>query len=568
MNCDEIPECNEEEMDCEESPECNEEEEECPGIVVCQDGDDSCVASTGFINPNPLPDNTIMTVEKSAAHQAARFLSQATFGASYPLITQVAAIGEDAWLETQLQQPVGYLMPQVEFVASRAYATGQEELVEQAIGDPFAITTHAWWTQVMTSPDLVRQRVAFALSEIFVVSSRVEVLFDSPHAMAQYYDTLLKHSTGNFRDLLKDISLTPAMAVYLSHLNNAKADEVNGTFPDENYAREVMQLFSIGLFELNPDGSRKKDQNGNDIPTYNQDDIREFAKIFTGLSLNTEEGFGFVPDGNTDFREHAVTMKPLKMFDAFHSDGEKRLLNGTLVPAGQTGMQDIDAAIDNLFNHPNVGPFIGKQLIQRLVKSNPSPAYIARVTAAFNGQNAGVRGDMKAVIRAILMDPEARTSPASAAQTDGRLREPFMRLVRLSRSFDANTPDRYYSAEGYEVLERIKQYVFWSPSVFNFFLPSYSPNGELKDAELVAPEFQITNASTIIEIKNLVSQWVDTGRIEERNGRLAGETVSFEYEIALANNADALLDHLDTVLTYGTLRTFSRSFSSRPRTRT
>ena len=191
------------------------------------------------------------------------------------------------------------------------------------------------------------------------------------------------------------------MAIYLSHLNNAKADPATGTFPDENYAREVMQLFSIGLFELNPDGSRKQDANGQDIPTYGQNEIREFAKIFTGLSMDIEgEGFGSVPCCNPDFYEHARDMKPLKMNEAYHSTGEKHLLNGFVVPAGQTGMQDIDAAIDNLFNHPNVGPFIGKQLIQRLVKSNPSPAYISRVTAAFNGETTGVRGDMKAVIQA------------------------------------------------------------------------------------------------------------------------------------------------------------------------
>ena len=517
---------------------------------------------TGYENPNPVPDPTPFSVEPQAANKAARFLSQATLGADYPLVTLVASMGESAWLESQFVEPAGYLFPYTDYLIKLAADSEIDGEYTEVYGGPESFHMHAWWTQVMTSPDIVRQRMALALSEIFVISSNVEIIGESPYVITQYYDTLLQHSFGNFRDLLKAISLNPAMAIYLSHLNNEKANPETGRFPDENYAREVMQLFSIGLFELNPDGSRRKDESGNDIPTYGQAEIREFAKIFTGLAMDVpDEGFGVVPCCNDGFYEHARDMKPLVMFDDFHSSGEKRLLNGAVVPAGQTGMQDIDSAIDNLFNHPNVGPFIGKQLIQRLVKSNPSPAYVARVSAAFNGENGAARGDMKAVIRAILLDPEARSGDAEAEANSGeagevvagRLREPFVRLVRLARTFGATTPDRNFAAQGYEIAPTLKQYVFFSPSVFNFFQPGYSPNGEVRDAGLVAPEFQIVNASTVIEIKNLVDRWLQTGRFDERVGQLAIETVSFERELSLAADPDALIAHLNTIMTYGRL---------------
>lgn len=552
-DCDEEREqkCSEDEEGCddEREQECSEDEED------CDEGDQPTVTS-GYVNPNPAPNLTIVEVSRDAANKASRFLNQATLGANYPTVTQVADLGEAAWLEKQFDQPIGYIFPYTHYLLEQQDQLGEEQ---EPFGAPFKFHMHGWWTQVMTSPDLVRQRVAVALSEIFVISSNLETLGESPYAFTQYYDTLLKHSFGNFRDLLKDISLNPAMAIYLSHLNNEKANPETGTFPDENYAREVMQLFSIGLFELKPDGSRKKDSDGQDIPTYGQDEIREFAKIFTGLAMETEdnEGFGVGVCCNEQFLVHVIDMKPLKMYDNFHSQGEKKLLNSTIVPAGQTGMQDIDAAIDNLFNHPNVGPFIGKQLIQRLVKSNPSPAYVSRVTEAFNGNDNTPRGDMKAVLRAILLDPEA-TEIASNNYSEGRLREPFLRLLRLARSFNATTPDNTFAAEGMGVRNKIQQYVFYAPSVFNFFQPGYSPNGEIRDANLVAPEFQITNAVTIIEIKNLVQRWLMTGRFDNQIGQLAPENVDFQYELSIADNSDALLDHLDTVMTYGTLSSNTR----------
>ena len=240
--CDAFRECEEDEQECQELPECDTQEEECEEFPECDSQEEACEefhqnVSTGYENPNPLPDSTEMVVEQSAANNASRFLAQATLGADYATISQVASFGEDMWLESQFQQPPGYLFPYIDHLFKR-----QEELDEQypdsdLLGGPLSFHMHAWWTQVMTSPDLVRQRIAMALSEIFVVSSNVEIIGESPYMVSQYYDTLIKHSFGNFRDLLKDISLNPAMAIYLSHLNNEKADPSRGTYPDENYAR-------------------------------------------------------------------------------------------------------------------------------------------------------------------------------------------------------------------------------------------------------------------------------------------------------------------------------------------
>nr|MDJ0939096.1 DUF1800 family protein [Woeseiaceae bacterium] len=402
----------------------------------------------------------------------------------------------------------------------------------------------SWWHNTVTARDELRQRVAFALSEIFVVSDNVDTLQIFPSALAGYYDMLLNNSFGNFRDLLYDVSMHPAMGIYLSHVNNRRSDPANNTFPDENYAREVMQLFSIGLFELNIDGSLRLDGNGDPIPTYSNDEIREFAKIFTGLSFGG--GGAFFGNPNPWFFE------PMQMFDAAHEPGEKNLLYGTVVSAGQTGLQDIDSAIDNLFNHPNVGPFIGKQLIQRLVTSNPSPAYIERVARAFNGDTTGVRGDMRAVLRAVLLDPEATATPNPATDF-GKLREPVVRYAAMLRQLSAKSEDGYIFALGYFLQEVGKQAPLSSPSVFNFFLPAHSPSGEIADAGLVAPEFQIVTSNSIIGMTNLVDYIVTANFVTDAPEPFAEVTLDYLDYRGLADDIPALVERLDIVLTAGTL---------------
>lgn len=479
--------------------------------------------------PPPPPAPTAAQLES-----AANLLARATFGADYALIDAVAREGEAAWLTRQLALPASDHLPIV--------ARYGDQYGYDINANPFPGTYRrfAWWERTMTAPDQLRQRIAYSLTQIFVVSDNVDALFINPAALSSYYDTLLAHAFGNFRGLLRAVTLHPAMGLYLSHVNNAKSNPAANTFPDENYAREAMQLFTIGLFELNADGSQKLDGAGRPIPTYDNDDIQEFAKVFTGLSWGPAQ-----PGGPSFFGKQAPVLHvPMVMFDAFHEAGEKRLLNGFVVPAGQSGMDDIDDAVDNLFNHPNVGPFIGRQLIQRLVTSNPSPAYVARVAAAFAGNASTPRGDMTAVIRAILLDPEAANGV--------RLREPFLRYVALNRILHAASSDGTYPAYGFIAQYLLQQHVLSAPSVFNFYSPFFSPPGELGAAGLVAPEFQITTDSTVVGFSNLMAyalyspQSIDTPQVW--NNPITLDLSQLE---SLAANPAALVDRIDLLFAAG-----------------
>lgn len=458
-------------------------------------------------------------------NNAARFLSKATFGADMTLIRQVARTGHENWMEQQfetnptLHQPFtravtllieGQVEEQIDRFADDDMSEDELIVLEERVFDTYADLVFpsrrfAWWQAAMTNNDPLRQRVAFALSQIFVVSDLQDELADNPEGLASYYDVLVRNSFGNYRNLLREVTLHPVMGVYLSHFNNAKADPATGRFPDENYAREVMQLFSIGLYELKSNGQRKLDADGRPIATYTNREITEFAKIFTGLGTGVpawavEEGaedeyfFGGEPDFTV----------PMRMYGEHHSRGKKTLLRGQVVPAGQTAMQDLDAAIDNLFNHPNVGPFIGRQLIQRLVTSNPSPAYIGRVSKAFANNGAGVRGDMKAVLKAVLLDPEAQRIAISQRDNFGHLQEPLLRIVSLMRAFNARSPIGYYPEPGYRFQESLLQHPLSSPSVFNFFSPNHQPKGPISDRNMVAPEFQINTSATVVNMANLL----------------------------------------------------------------
>ena len=492
----------------------------------------------------PAPPPPPPPPQPSAAELAAasRFGSQATFGLAFRDIDELARAGRTTWLERQFALPIGEHSSIVRDLVLRREA-GEFVPFEQDVEYLILFRRLAWWHRTVTSEDVLRQRVAFALSEIFVVSDNVDDLIIDPFALAGYYDMLLTHAFGNFRDLLRDVSLHPAMGVYLSHVNNRRADPANNIFPDENYAREVMQLFSIGLFELNLDGTLKTTPDGRPIATYSNAEIREFAKIFTGLSFGGPDAyFG---------RSEPNFLAPMTMFDAEHEPGPKRLLYGAVVPAGQSGMQDIDAAIDNLFNHPNVGPFIGKQLIQRLVTSNPSPAYVERVARAFNGDATGVRGDMRAVIRAVLLDPDASSAPDPLQA--GKLREPVVRRAAILRQFGATSADGFIANTGYFLQELGKQHPLSAPSVFNFFLPAHAPAGEIAAAGLVAPEFQITTANSIVGMTNLVDFIVIGGFTTDAPQPFAQVQLDMSDYVALAADVDALLDRLDIVLTAGAL---------------
>lgn len=504
---------------------------------------------------DPIGGGSLMSRERLI--EASIVANRSTFGMPYEGIVEIAKAGPTNWLEEQFNIQPTYLKPVAKDLITRQDAGEWPELVEEPFRLRNVIWRFAWWQSTMSGQDVVRQRVAYALSQFFVISDRVDNLRDNPYAITSFYDMLLDNAFTNYRDLLRSVALHPAMGNYLSHVNNAKADPENNIFPDQNFAREVMQLFSIGLFELNVDGTVKLDSDGFPIPTYDNDDIAEMSKIFTGLTYGGDNHYW----GRWWFNhaDERVFSDPMIMYEGYHEPGEKHLLNGLVVPAGQSGMADIEAAIDNLFHHPNTGPFFAKHLIQRLITSNPSPAYVERVARAFNGDQTGVRGDMKAVLRAILLDREAIN--IGLGDAFGRLREPAMRIISLARTFNFKSHDGTFYNKGYRLSGFVGQHPIDAPSVFNFYQPTHSPVGEIADRGLVAPEFQITTATTVIGVTNHVNTSVFRNEVFDLWNLPMFEVPRIDlsdYE-ELAKKPSKLMDRLDLVLTYGTLSDRSRT---------
>ncbi len=495
--------------------------------------------------------------------EASRFLIQAAFGGDLSTINEVVSKGLEPWLDEQMDMEPSLILPLVQPI----YDEYKQVYIDNG-GDPdeipyrpwWDIFSFAWWQNNLTTNDILRHRIAFALSEILVVSANSS-LVEFGDGLASYYDIFNENAFGNYKDILMAVTLHPSMGYYLSHLDNPKGDPELNTHPDENYAREVMQLFSIGLYELNPDGSRKTDANGDFIPTYHNSDIKQFAKVFTGLGIG-----GVIPNEYVDEPDFgygiwlADMTVPMVMYQDYHDTGEKHLLNGFVIPAGQDGMTDIEQTIDHLFNNPNVGPFIGRKLIQMLVKSNPSPAYIAAVTAAFNDNGSGVRGDMKAVIKAILLNPEARDCDWMNDPHQGKLLEPFVRYMQFTNSIGVNSPSGKYWNHGYYTYENIKQYPLASPSVFNFFLPDFQPNGPIADAGLYAPEFQIHNSQTSIGFVNMADIWaVDEINFWSWENEAYNVYTDFSSLVEDAQDPEVLINKLDLLLTHGTLSEETRA---------
>ena len=508
--------------------------------------------------------------------EAARFLIQAGMGGDYELIQQVSQIGFTAWLVAEFNR-----LPTYYFHRTRKLSKTfiDHENNEQVTISPFV---WSWWDINMRGEDMLRQRIAYALSQVLVVSKQgSDILEDSPWGMADYYDLLVKYAFGNYQDLLYEITYHPVMGLYLSHAKNRKADASTHRFPDENYARELMQLFSIGLYQLNQDGTRQQDANGNEIPTYSNADIREFARVFTGLTYDATYVAG-VPEGHSPGVSGAVLnefefldVEPfmnnsMQAYEPVHDTGAKQLLHystvngatvGGALPAGQTTDQDIRAAIENIFNHPNVGPFTARLLIQRLIKSNPSPAYIRRVAIAFNDNGQGVRGDMQAVVRAILLDPEARNRGYLNDPSNGRLREPYLRYLHYCRAFNCTTSSGLYRNVADDAGMSFQQQPLAAPSVFNFYQPNHSPLGPLNAAGLVAPEFQITTATTSVATINFWQRAAFFLEPMDFNDEFGEIETTFdletEYEL-MESDPVALVDRLDLILTYGSMTQSSK----------
>lgn len=471
---------------------------------------------------------------QNGAVASARFLTQATFGPTAAEIDSLSrAAGFEGWIQRQAALPVSLQHPYI--------------LQREAQGD--TVNRHLrqdiWWRNAVRGPDQLRQRMAFALSQIFVVSDQDSTLGGQPAAVAHYYDLLATHALGNYRDLLEAVTLSPVMGVYLSMLRNRKPDPDRSIRADENYAREIMQLFSIGLVELHLDGSVRRDGNGVAIATYDQGDIENLARVFTGWSWHAEER------SNSNFwgPEHRSWTEPMVAYPQFHDEDAKTIIGETFIASGLSAEQELQIALDTIFQHPNVGPFVVAQLIQRLVTSNPSPDYIARVAAVFNDNGQGVRGDLQAVATAILTDREALNGQIEDPENFGKLKEPLLRVTHFWRVFDAMGIDGRYQ---YTAADRhFSEEALAAPTVFNFYRPDYSRAGALNDAGLLAPEFQIVHDSSIIaatnEMSRMAARYRSTGGLSNENYNPATIVVDYSSWEALAEDPAALMDMLNLI---------------------
>lgn len=495
--------------------------------------------STTFTPPPPPP---ALPPGPPSAADASRFLAQATFGPTPESIAAVQSQGYDAWITAQLAQPA---------VSHLAYLDALPALPEGE-GYPFWIGRESFWKQAVQGPDQLRQRVAFALSQIFVVSAEDSDLFESESVNA-YMDLLNQNAFGSFRQLLEAVTLSPSMGVYLDMLGNDKEDPETGRNPNENFAREILQLFSIGLYRLHPDGTLQLDEWGLPIDTYGQDAIKGFAQVFTGWTFanqdRSEEWRFYWPE--PDWRH------PMEVWTDHHSSGAKLLLDGATLPAGQTPQADLAAALDNIFQHPNVGPFLCRQLIQRLVTSNPSPAYVYRCGQAFDNNGQGVRGDLKAVVRSILLDWEARSADVLGQPGYGKVREPVLRFTALLRALKARPPAdgrfRYYWLSSAEW--GLNQGPYQAPTVFNFFDPAYAQPGPIAEAGLVSPELQIINETSVFGSSNFLYPVIFEGYADDDTQL----TLDYSYFTSVAGNSTALLDRVNLIFYAGLLPAETRT---------
>jgi len=481
-------------------------------------------------NPNPgaAGSTTSASVQVTTAvvvtsPAAVRFLEQSTFGPTSALIAQVQASGFTGFLTSQ-------------------FGATQSTYPDPAVGvTSITPTAQIFFTNAMSNPDQLRQRVAFALSQIFVTSNFTV----PPQGMAPYMRTLSADAFTNYRTIMQDVTLSPAMGLYLNMVNNDKPNVANGTHANENYSRELMQLFTLGLNLLNEDGSLQKDANGNPIPTYSQAQVTAFGRVYTGWTYPT------MPGGTLAIHNPQYFLGPMELFESNHDVGSKTLLEGTVLAAGQTGVVDLPAALDNIFNHPNMPPFVSALLIQHLVTSNPSPAYIKRVAdvfqaGAFQGIGSGPRGDMKAVIAAILLDPEARRGddPTTTVSTDGHLREPILFITNLLLTFGAATD----GLQPVNFATNMSEAPMRSPSVFNFFPPNYIIPG----TTMLGPEFDLQTTAVALVRINFVNSFAFSNLG-------AGTAVSFAAYANMAGNPGAMVDALNALLLHGTLSSASRT---------
>jgi uncharacterized protein (DUF1800 family) len=498
-------------------------------------------------SPRPvalLPAGDLQPLQPSGPSRAdaIRFLEQATFGPSESLIAHVQRVGFEQVLGEQFAAPASTypVLPEQPANSAVVCPAGSPSTCLRDKYTMFPLQVQ-FFRNALSGEDQLRQRVALALHEILVVSG---VKIRQPSEAGPYLNMLQQDAFANYRETLADLTLNPAMGHYLDMVNNDAPVPNSPNTPNENYAREILQLFSVGLSQLNPDGTVVLDTSGNPVPTYLQDTIEDLAHVFTGWTYAPVAGAPLLKHDPSDFFAPMVLYRNSAGMDTNHDKGQKLLLSypGSIytdLPANQDGVTDLTEALDNIFNHPNVGPFIGKQLIQHLVTSNPSPAYVARVTAAFDDNGAGVRGDMKAVVRAILLDSEARGD----AKTDpgyGHLREPVLFVTGLLRAFDATTDGELAAQAG-----AMGQVLFDSPTVFSYYPHQYVVPG----TAVQGPEFGIQSSSSAEARLNFVNALTTTG-VRSAD---TGTTVDLSPLLPFAGTPAFLAGKLNELLLHGTM---------------
>jgi uncharacterized protein (DUF1800 family) len=519
-----------------------------------ENGSSPINSSTGTLQASGGPGlgTTATTITRS---QAARFLTQASFGPTLEDIERVQALDYAGWIDEQTDT-VPATRHSTYANAIHSDYNGSRSMFRDYSGNvngtelPGRNLNTAFARAAIAGPDQLRQRVAFALSQILVTSRRDDDLRERLRGMASYYDIFVDGAFGLYEDVLLKVALHPAMGNYLSHVGNQKADPSINRFPDENFAREIMQLFSIGLWKLNPDGTRQQNS-GQDIPTYSNTEITQLARVFTGL------WYGMQPWGNGGWRETDYIV-PMSMHPDYHDFDAKTLVDGYVIPSraptAQEGMRDVTDAVRYFARHPNTGVFIGRQLIQFLVTDNPSPAYVQRISTVWADNGSGQKGDLKAVIKAILLDTEAR-NPIQTTDY-GRLKEPTIRAMAMARAFNMKSvPNLQWYGES-EFYEQTLHEPTYSPSVFNFYRPDYQAPGEISVQQKKSPVFQITNSFTAISTPNIFWEIIQNGF-----WHWEGYQFKFDYsrEARLSADTGKLVDYLNLIFCGGSMSPATRT---------
>ncbi len=544
------------------------------------------ITATGsqvFTTPAAPPAVAASALAAPTLTDAARFLTQATFGPTAESIAALRARGIPGWIDDQMALPMTSALATVRATT----AAVPPPVIPSVSGIQRAVMPvewhAAWWKISVTAPDQLRQRVAFALSELLVVGEDGSDSSYYGDIKAKYYDTLLAGAFGNYRQLLEDVSLSVSMGNWLTYLGNLKADPTKGTAPDENYAREVQQLFTIGLVQLQPDGTLLLDSTGQPIPTYDQTTISETAKIFTGWTYaNPEYGYpdslsnvgSFLrrppgPASRTPIADGSGWMVPMRNYPAFHETGEKRVVSleqvplgeahPTVIPAGQTGLQDLRQFLDTLCAHPNIGPFVSRHLIQRLVTANPSPGYVYRVAQVWANDGSGTRGNLGTVVRAILTDYEARSPDVVNNTGYGKLKEPIIRVAALLRAVKAAAPNGEFLDAIYNPGITFNSLIFPASvgqaplnakTVFNFFSPTYTQPGAMAAAGLVSPEMELADSSFAILMPRVLQAYIyrDASTLPPPASGLSPYLVpDFSAFLANASDTNALIEQLSLI---------------------